>query len=463
VVFNTLRDALKKYPKVEQAARRLMAAVPLSSRLGKDFWEWYAFFEESQHWAAEELLAYQIDCLRRLLRELYQTSEYYRNRLSETDIEHLETLQQFSTLVPTLSRADFRDHYHEIRSRTWEKQDLTSSSTSGTTGLALQFSHLAKDEQREWAAICHQWNRIGYLPEKSRRAEFRGLTTVGKIMDVFPEKNMVRCSILDMRSEHIRYYAEKLQDFKIDFYHGYPSALYLLAVQVCNIGIDFPQPEAILLASETVYDWQLEQIQAAFPKSKLFAHYGCAERTVLAGWCEHRREYHCLPQYALVEVDEITHEVIGTNLFNSINGFVRYQMTDTVLEFVNGTCPDCGRAYAPRLVQLGGRSEDYLFSPMNGWISPAIVTYPLKALQAVQEIQFTQKERDVLKVRFTVRPGRALQLETDLIHIETDLTRLFGQGMKFQFEHVEDFERSPSGKFKWIICELEEMPRGARQ
>ena len=322
----------------------------------------------------------------------------------------------------------------------------------------MQFFHLAKDEQREWAAICHQWKRVGYLPEKSRRAEFRGLTTAGKIMDIFPEKNMVRCSILDLKPEHIRYYAEKLRDFRIDFYHGYPSALYLLAVQICNMGIDFPQPEAILLASETVYDWQIEQIRAAFSKSKLFAHYGCAERTVLAGWCEYRQEYHSLPQYALVEVDETTLEVIGTNLFNTINGFVRYRMTDTVLEVANGTCPDCGRAYAPRLVQLGGRSEDYLYSPLNGWISPAIVTYPLKALQAIQEIQFTQKEKDILEVRFTVRPGRALLLETDLMHIEADLFRLFGEEMKFQFEQVEDFERSPSGNLSGSTANLKNYP-----
>jgi phenylacetate-CoA ligase len=460
MVANAFRDAIKKYPKIEQFARRMMATIPLSSRLGKDFWEWYAFFEESEYWSSEELLTYQLDCLRSLLRTLRQTSAFYSNRLSGKDIEHLETLQQFRTLVPTLSRADFRDHYVEIRSQTWEKQDLTSSRTSGTTGMALQFFHHAKDDQREWAAICHQWKRVGYVPEKSRRAEFRALTTPGKIVDVFPEKNMIRCSILDLKPEHIRHYAEKIRENKTNFYHGYPSAIYLLAIQIYNAGIDFPQPEAILLASETLYDWQLDRIRAAFPTSKIYAHYGCAERTVLAGWCEYRQVYHSLPQYALVEVDDTTSEIIGTNLFNTINGFVRYRMTDTVLEVANGACPDCGRAYTPRLLQLGGRTEEYLYSPKNGWIPPAIVTYPLKALKAIQEIQFIQKEKDALTIKFTVRPQFDMLLEDDLEHIEADLFRLFGQVMKLQFEHVDDFDRSPSGKFKWIICELDELPRG---
>jgi hypothetical protein len=53
-----------------------------------------------------------------------------------------------------------------------------------------------------------------------------------------------------------------------------------------------------------------------------------------------------------------------------------------------------------------------------------------------------------------------MRLEDDLKHIAEDLPRLLGQGMKFHFERVEDFDRGPSGKFKWIICELDELPRG---
>jgi phenylacetate-coenzyme A ligase PaaK-like adenylate-forming protein len=458
--MNTFRDVIKKYPKVEGIARRLMATIPLSSRLGKEFWEWYAFYEESEYWSAEELLAFQIDCLQMLLSQLRKSSEFYSDRLSGIDIENIKTAQEFRTLVPTLSRADFRDHYLALRSHNWDKQELTNSRTSGTTGMALQFFHHAKDDQREWAAICHQWKRVGYLPEKSRRVEFRALTTPGKIVDIFPDKNMIRCSILDLKPEHIRYYAGQIRENKMTFYHGYPSALYLLAVQICNAGIDFPRPEAILLASENVYDWQLDRIREAFPTSKIYAHYGCAERTVLAGWCEYRQVYHTLPQYALVEVDDTTSEVIGTNLFNNINGFVRYRMTDTVLEFAEDTCPDCGRAYTPRLLQLGGRTEEYLYSLQNGWISPAIVTYPLKTLMAIQEIQFVQKEMDALTIKFTIRPQFALLLDDDLKQIEADVLRLFGLGMKFKFERVEDFERSPSGKFKWIICELDELPWG---
>ncbi len=329
--------------------------------------------------------------------------------------------------------------------------------TSGTTGKALQFFHTTEDHHREWAAICHQWSRVGYRPGQSRRVEFRGLTSPGNLVDHFPERNMIRCSILNLKGEHVSQYADIISKHDFEFYHGYPSALHLLARTVTDNGLKFPQPRAVLLASEEIYEWQLESIQQAFPDAKLFAHYGCAERTVLAGWCEHRREYHVLPQYSLVEIDPESSEIIGTNLHNSINAFIRYRMTDTVMNSDLEPCPDCGRPYLPRLIDLGGRSEDYLFSVEKGWIPPAIVTYPLKRLKAIKEIQFVQRERGTIIMRYTCHDGQDDSLfHTELDAIKTGLHQIFGDRTAFKFERADDFPRTRSGKFKWIVSELDE-------
>ena len=255
-----------------------------------------------------------------------------------------------------------------------------------------------------------------------------------------------------------RRYADEIRRFGATFFHGYPSALYLLAQTICNHGIDFPQPHALLLASEQVYDWQLPLLETAFPRAKIFAHYGCAERTVLGGWCETRREYHMLPQYSFVEVAPGTNEILGTNLYNSINGFVRYRMSDTALAVATEPCPDCGRAYAPRFTQLGGRAEDYLLSPAQGWIPPAIVTYALKSLQSIREVQIVQRERTKLLVHYTVAPqASAAALDRERADIRDSLRRLFGPAMQIDFEPVTDFPRTATGKFRWTVCQLDEL------
>src|SRR5439155_1293889 len=80
----------------------------------------------------------------------------------------LQSFADYQTRVPLLSRDEFRGQYERLRATDWRRGRVVKCQTSGTTGSALQFHHAAADQQREWAAICHQWRRVGYLPGRSR-------------------------------------------------------------------------------------------------------------------------------------------------------------------------------------------------------------------------------------------------------------------------------------------------------
>lgn len=210
-----------------------------------------------------------------------------------------------------------------------------------------------------------------------------------------------------------------------------------------------------MLASEMVYEWQIDALRNIFPNARLYAHYGCAERTVLAGWCEYEQIYHVLPQYSLVEIDPETSEIIGTNLYNTINGFVRYRMTDTVLEPSWDTCPACHRPYIPRFKAVGGRTEDFLFSPERGWIPPAIITYPFKALKVIRETQIHQSRPEEIVIYFVANEDAPSALIShDQQHILERMYHLFGHSTSFQFVRVDTIARDKSGKFKWVVSNL---------
>ena len=194
----SLRETFKQFPDVERAARRLMAFVPYRTRLGPDFWEWTAFFNESETWPLERLQAFQMLLLRNLLNELVDESFFYRQRLVDINIDKLKSPEQFQASVPALTRQVFRENFRNIINAPNGTGGLERSQTSGTTGAALQFFHPRRDPEREWAAICYQWQRVGYIPHISRRAEFRGLTDRGRLAQYFPDKNMVRFSILHL-------------------------------------------------------------------------------------------------------------------------------------------------------------------------------------------------------------------------------------------------------------------------
>lgn len=438
----------RSHPIVETLARRLIASVPYSMRLGAPFFYWYSLLLASEEWGVERIQAYQRELLIAMLTKVGQSSPYYKKML--TGISPKTAADDLGLYLPVMTRVEYRNEYDRIRSPKFQGK-LTSASTSGTSGNALQFFHTYQDNMREWAAICHQWRRVGYDPLCSIRAEFRGLVAGSGIVQRFPESRMLRCSILHLKTDHVRHYAEACAKENVQFIHGYPSAIFLLAQEMLASGIRFAGIRGVMLASEMVYPHQVQSIRAAFPNAKVTAHYGNAERIALGAWCEHKETYHLLPLYAYVEVDKLDGAVIGTNLFNTVNPFIRYRMSDIVTGAKNESCASCGRYAMPLCSDIQGRSEDYLFSPQRGWIPPAIVTYPLKSLQKVHEIQFYQKERNSIELRYTSRyAGDCLD---EINTIRQGLREILGDMQVIPIRH-EVLERGRTGKFKWIVSEL---------
>lgn len=430
---------------------RLVAAVPARYRLGSQFWSHYAFLRESESWTLSQMLEWQLERLRDLLDRVKESSPYYQQRLDNIDPRTLSSLAEFSAKVPPMTRAEFAAESARIQSGPARRRSVTLARTSGTTGAALQFFHSTDDSVREHAAICHQWSRVGYSPGRSVRAELRGLTAGGRRVEYFPEKAMVRFSILHLRGADVRQYADVAARERVEFLHGYPSAIHLLADTVIAEGVRFPSPRGVLLASEEVHPWQLDRIREAFPSARLFAHYGCAERAALAGWCEYREDYHVLPQYSLVEFDPVTSEVIGTNLYNEVNPFLRYRLTDTTSGHSVSPCPECGRPYVPRIFGISGRSEDYLFTKSRGWIPPALLTHPLKSMRSIREVRLVQEAPDQLRFQYTVRSGaKEAELEIEIGVVLAGLSEILGEGIAIVAERRDEFERSASGKFRWI-------------
>lgn len=442
-----VKALIKRYPSVDRLVRRMYGAVPARLRLGQDFFYWYALHQQAEQWSQEQVDEFKADCFRQLISEVSQTIPYYRDMFAGKVLPDLSDLPK---VFPALTRDMFSAWRAEM-TRDTPLAGTYLASTSGTTGNALQFKHTLLDNKREWASICHQWRRVGYDPLTSVRAEFRALVDAKGIVQAFPESTMIRCSILHLKSEHIRHYADVCQANRVEFLHGYPSALFLVARQVLDSGIVFSGIRGVLLSSEMVYPHQLDAIEAAFPGARIISHYGSAERVALASWCEHSRHYHFLPLYSHVEVEPLTGALIGTNLFNRINPFIRYRMSDVMSGVTWSSCRSCGRRGFPMVEEIRGREEDYLYSPLSGWLPPAIVTYPLKSLRAIHEIQLFQEAPDLIEFRYTVRQGG--EATDEVAGVCAGLGALL-PNVSIVPHQYESFSRGVTGKFKWIDSPL---------
>jgi len=455
---NKAKKLMKRLPvSLQQGFKFVYGALPSRISYGKVFWDTYKFLLESQWWSRERLQEYQFDQLERLLDHAYRNVPYYRRIFQEmglkpSNIKDFQDLKKF----PCLDKNTFRLEANNITAKDMPHQDLILSHTSGTSGKALQFYQDYNEGMREWAFVCHQWGRAGYKPGDAR-VELRGLIDRKNPVHYDYKNRVLRLSPLVEDKETAQFYLKKIESFGAKFLHGYPGAIAAFArlIRSYNLKVNI-KLLSVFFASEAVYDWERALCEEVF-NCRVFDFYGQAEHVVMAAECEYDRNYHCVPQYGITEVDPINHEIIGTGFLNYINPFIRYRTTDIASVAMSNKCEKCNRAYYPILDKIEGRIGDFIVSTGGGLISPAAITHPFKDLKAIKETEIIQTTRDCIIVRAVPLSKEDLSyFERELKELCQNLNKIIGEKMKVKGEMVEEIKRPESGKFRWIKSELYE-------
>jgi phenylacetate-CoA ligase len=201
-----------------------------------------------------------------------------------------------------------------------------------------------------------------------------------------------------------------------------------------------------------VFDWQTEIIDEVLAPETLMAHYGQAEKVVLGGWCEHRRAYHFLPLYGMLEQGPAG-EVIGTGLINRATPVIRYRLTDVLMDRSNAPCPSCGRGLVPVVERIGGRMEDYLVDHKGELVPPAVVTFPFKHLRYIRSAQVVQQADRAIVLRCVQADGPAEAVEAERAGLRENFGRMLGDSIPVRFETVDEIPLTAACKFRWIVSE----------
>jgi phenylacetate-CoA ligase len=451
-----LRSLAKSFPyPIQQIIRHIYGAVPTSIRLGKTFWEMYNFLQESQWWSKEKLEDYQMQQLKKLLEHSYENVLYYRRLFDEygLKISHIQSKDDLKQ-IPYLTKDIFRANVEDMSAHNFDLKYMQHAHTSGTTGKPLQFYSDGHCNQKELASIYHQWARVGYIPGEPL-VQLRGaIITNGNPVQYDPISKVLRLSPKISDKETVVYYIENMKRFGSRFLHGYPSAIASFAHAIKNFGLAVPFTlQSVLFASETVYSWEREITEEVF-NSRIFSHYGNAERVVLAAECENSDLYHCIPQYGITEINSETNEIVATGFLNYVNPFIRYCTTDVAFLEEHNSCSHCGRQYFPVLKRIEGRLEDFIVSPDNTLIAPAVITHPFKDLKTIKETQIIQDSFNHLILRLVVFKNVDRKKVDDEVFLLCDSLKQIIGNIDIETEFVTEIERNKSGKFRWIISDV---------
>ena len=461
--MNIKKIVKKLPPPIMHYAKYLYGAIPPRYRYGKIFWKIYSFLQESQWWSREKLEDYQLQQLRKLLHHAYDKVPYYRRIFDERGLKP-KNIQTFSDLkkLPYLTKEIIRENSPDLVAKNYLRSKLQYITTGGSTGMPLGFYQERRaSNSREWAFMLTQWERVKFKIG-NKRAILRGnivqSVSKGKFWEYNPIDKTLIFSSYHMTDHTLPNYVKKINEFRPDFLHVYPSVITILArfMKENNIA-PFTSVKALLCSSENLYRWQRNLLEEVF-QCRVYSWYGHAEMAVLAGECEKSTNYHIFPEYGLVELidnngnpvskEEGRGEIVASGFNNYVMPFIRYRTGDIAV-YIKEKC-SCGRNY-PLLKKVEGRMQEFFVDKTGSLITFIAHDYCLwNVKDIINAYQYVQNEPG--KVLLNIDAKRKFS-NSDIESVKRIFMEFYSS-FYIEINFVKNIPRTKSGKFRYLIQKL---------
>jgi phenylacetate-CoA ligase len=456
-------------PPVQELVAGIYSRGRSQMKYGAKFYEYLTDLERTQWYNDDELQTLQDEKVRRLIWHAYRHVPYYQSLFDKLGIApHQVGSRDDLVHLPYLEKDTVQKRSGDFRSSLYrDSRSVEHFQSSGTTGKALDI-YVSRDCLQMEKAFSWLHRSWGGIRPGDRLAAFVGFPVVPVRRKRPPfwvydrvEDRMI-FSLQHMSKVNLPAYSDQLTRFQPLFISGYPTAIYLMALYLCDAGMTSVRPKAVFTASETLLPHQRPVIEQAFG-CRLFDWYGAVELIANVVQCEHG-SYHIKPEYGVVEIlnpdgtptipGQIG-ELVCTGLNNLAMPFIRYRVGDTAVP-KDGVC-SCGRG--GKLVErITGRTEDVVVTPDGRYLGR--LDFVFKGLLNVEEAQLIQETHDHLRVRIVQRPGYT---EQDTARILSNLEERLGTDIKVTLEPVERIPRTASGKFRYVISKVPLDLAGAKQ
>jgi len=403
---------------------------------------------QSQWWTHEQLVEFQNERLRKMVYHAYTNLPAYREKYDRHGI-HPADIHDISDLekLPVTTRDEVQNNPGFVDRRLINE----TLYTGGSTGTSLKYHESFHATKIRWAAHLRGWSWNGYSPGKR-------IATVSSSQGTLNKRNALNL-YGDLTAENIKENIRILRSFRPEYIRGYVSSLYILARYILENDIRIEGVLAIDPISENLYPYQRETIEQAF-NCEVYQEY-CANDGGACAWeCDEHRGLHYTMERAIIE--EVSGELITTDLWNYAMPFIRYKNGDSV-RFTGNRCK-CDRELA--LIEVKGRDNDLIITP-SGPVSPSLIMQAGIGLSGGKRFQSNNFQVGISAVQYVQKPGYRLvvnMVKNDQFDKEklTQFTRNLERvlpGMQINLAEVESIPSTTKGKRYFIINEDTELLR----
>ncbi len=443
---------------LQQVAVAMWGVGWFRRRFGGRFRQYAQEFRERDYWTAEQFHAYQTARLSAILKAALR-SLYYREIFERSGVSPDGDPWEALRCIPLLSKEALRQRARDLLTVDPLPLGTKVLKSSGTTGTPTEIFY-SRDFHALIMAVSEARNlNVGGVTYRDRRVMFgvRKVCRFDQTRPPFwrhsPVERMAYASIYHLSPDFLPDYVSFLRVYRPAVVMGYPSALHTIARYAIERN-DLPaKARCVVTTSETVWPQARRDIEAAFG-CRLYDRYGAVEGCVFAGQCEHGR-YHVSPETGIVEILDangracapgVLGEVICTGLQNALQPLIRYRIGDAARWAVEQQCP-CGR-HAPILEAIEGRVEDMCTLPDGRRLLRFDTVF--KGVGSIREAQVVQDGSARFRIRVVAAEGFE-DRDEDLLKSNM---RLHVGDAAVHVERVPRIERSPSGKFRAVVCKL---------
>lgn len=433
-------------------------SIPLWARYEKSpYLRVAARLERERHLSLDERQARQLALLRSMLAHAAATTDFYRAQFracgfAPGDLRSLDDLR----LLPTVSKAQIREHGAAMQSRAYRPAQLVLRTTSGSTGMPLKMFVDADCMQLRRGVLLHRDQWTGWRAGE-KRALLRGAPPAmpgrrDRMRNALVHRNLY-LNTLHMHEAEMAVFARRVLRERPVLLFGHAHSLYLFARFWEAQALPAYRFRAALCTAMPLPRHERETLARVF-QAEVFDRYGAEELSLIATECAAHAGLHINTDGLVVEVvpDGLAAEggrIVVTDLWNRGMPLLRYDLGDRVVP-ESRPCA-CGRSY-PLLRTVTGRVADHLWTADGRRVSGIAITEHFAELfPDVQQVQVVQNRTGHVHVRLV--PGAA-PADRIAARVAQVVAAAFGAGTSHDLEPVREILPEPSGKFRFSVCTM---------
>ncbi len=442
-ILHLYRGIYYKMPQpVKTFIGSVYGSVPLSIRFGKLYTKHKNIVEHFESLNDQEKAKILYEKTLEVIKFAEENIPYYQKSFKEhgvssKDFQSLSDLKKF----PSITKEDIKKNLDHLYTDIVEKP--TDYYSGGSLSTPTKYYHpLYTSRAKEKAYNNYIFANFGYkYREKALLLKGREISKPDK--DIYweyePVDNYFYISNNYMNSDKFPLIYEKAKAFKPKIAFGYPSALLSFIKQCKKHNLEKIDIKGVMLASETVYENEINLIKEFFGVD-ILTHYGHTERALMA-YRINTGAYHFLNSYGIGRV--VDGELVATGYDNFVMPLINFKTGDTVsgeIEYYEGTdiAKKCGN--------IEGRTKDFLVTKDNRLVSITTMCGGQHLpLESIGSLQYKQDTPGVVTV--LIEPVKD---DIDPNAVIAGMKKLVRDGIDFKVEIVDKIEKSARGKR--IIC-----------